>query len=297
MTRIMNWNGYLDFLVIARAGSISAAARELGLSQPTLSRRLSLLEQQLGVTLLIRTPSGLRTTAAGDRLLNTLESVRDRLEQMEAEIGEGDVALRGSVRITVTETLGITWLAPLITEFNELYPHIRIELVIENTMLNLLSREAHIAIRLLRPYQADLIAKHVGTFDIALYAARSYAARYGLPERPEDASKFRAVGLLGSTPTATLTDKIFTTDRHVLLSNSLMAAYYAIRNGLGIGPVLDLVGDADPTLVRCLPDVRLRKEIWLTAVPELRQSARLRAVYNFLGDHLAGGIRAMAFTA
>ncbi len=287
MTRMANWNAYLDFLAIANAGSISGAARQLGVSQPTLSRRLAALEEQLGLRLLIRTPTGLAVTAAGDRLLGTLENVREKLDQVEHEIIEGNVALRGSVRITVTESLGITWLAPLIREFNELYPHIQVELVIENAMINLLSREAHIAIRLLRPHQADLIAKQVGQFDIALYAARAYAARYGLPESAEQARHFKAVGLLGSTPTALLTDKIFSANRHVLLCNSLMATYHAIRAGLGIGPVVDLLGNADPDLLRCLPEVFLRKDIWLTAVPELRQSARLRAVYDFLGDHLS----------
>lgn len=282
-----NWNGYQDFLTIARAGSISAAARALGIAQPTLSRRLALLEEEIGVRLLVRTPSGLTLTPAGERVLATLETVGDRLGQMEAEILDADVSLQGSVRVTVTETVGITWLSPLIVEFNEAYPNIRIELVIDNGLVNLLSREAHIAVRLLRPSQNDLIARQTGTLEIGLYAARAYAQRYGLPTQDAEARTHRAVGLLGSTPTALMTAGLFAQDRHVFQSNSLMAVYHAIRTGLGIGPVVTLVGDRDPDLVPCMPRRhRLSKDIWLTAVPELRDTVRIRAVFDFLADRL-----------
>ncbi|MFV0514032.1 MAG: LysR family transcriptional regulator [Jhaorihella sp.] len=282
-----NWNGYRDFLAIASAGSISAAARALGIAQPTLSRRLAHLEADVGVRLLLRTPTGMSLTPAGERVLQTLETVRDTLGQMEAEILDADVSLQGSVRVTVTETLGVTWLAPLIVEFNEAYPNIRIELVIDNAMINLLSREAHIAVRLLRPSQGDLIARQAGMLEIGLYAARAYARRYGLPSRPDDARTHRAVGLLGSTPTALMTEQLFTAERHVFQSNSLLAVYRAVRAGLGIGPVVTLLGDGDGDLVPCMKaERRLSKEIWLTAVPELRDSARIRAVFDFLADRL-----------
>ncbi len=280
------WNGYLDFLTIAEAGSISAAARSLGQTQPTLSRRLSQLEAEMGVKLMSRTPAGLSLTPAGEQMLATLEKVRDRLGQMERQLHHSDVALRGTVRITVTETLGVQWLAPLMGEFYEAYPNIRVELVIDNAMVNMLGREAHIAIRLLRPVQAELIAKQVGHLDISLFGSRSYAERYGLPENTSQARRHRAVGLLGITPTAVLTDKLFSMERHVFLSNSLLAVQQAVRADLGIGPVVRALGDKDSGLVPCLPEHFLRKEIWLTAVPELRENARFRAVFDFLSDRL-----------
>jgi DNA-binding transcriptional LysR family regulator len=286
MKRMASWDGYADFLSIARAGSISAAAREIGVAQPTLSRRLAALEGELGVRLLSRTPVGLTLTPAGERMFAALDRVRETIQQVEAEVAAGDVALRGSVRITVTETLGVEWLAPLMAEFNEAYPQIRVELVVENSMLNLLGREAHVAIRLLRPAQGDLIAKRVGAVDIALFAARGYARRYGLPKTAEEARTHRAVGLLGITPTAVLTEETFTAERHVFLSNSMLAVRRAVAAGIGIGPLLDFPG-ADDDLVPCLDHLRLNKEIWLTAVPELRENARLRAVYDFLADRLA----------
>lgn len=282
-----NWSGYQNFLAIARAGSISAAARMLGVAQPTLSRRLALLEDEIGVRLLVRTPSGLTLTPAGERVLATLETVGDRLGQMEAEILNADVSLQGSVRVTVTETLGIIWLAPLIVEFNEAYPNICVEMVIDNGLVNLLSREAHIAVRLLRPSQNDLITRQAGMLEIGLYAARVYAQRYGLPSQDDEARTHRAVGLLGSTPTALMTAELFPQDHHVFQSNSLLAVYHAIQTGLGIGPVVTLVGDRDYDLVPCMPDrYRLSKEIWLTAVPELRDTVRIRAVFDFLADRL-----------
>lgn len=283
---MVKWNGYLDFLTISEAGSISAAARQLGQTQPTISRRLAKLETEMGVKLMLRTSTGLALTPAGEQMLVTLEDVRDNLVHMERQLHMSDVALRGAVRITVTETLGIQWLAPLMAEFYEAYPNIRVELVIDNAMVNLLSREAHIAIRLLRPAQADLIAKQVGHLDISLFAARSYADRYGIPATAEDARRHRAVGLLGITPTAVLTEELFSMDRHVFLSNSLLAVQQAIRVGLGIGPMVQLPSKKEADLVACLPDHYLHKEIWLTAVPELRQNARLRAAYDFMSDRL-----------
>lgn len=282
------WNGYLDFLAVAEAGSISAAARKLGQTQPTLSRRLANLEEELGVALMLRTPGGLTLTAAGEQMLSTLSGVRDDLTHMERQLHHSDVALSGAVRITVTESLGIQWLAPLMAEFYEAYPNIRVELVIDNAMANLLSREAHIAIRLLRPAQADLIAKQVGHLDISLFAARAYADRYGIPATPAEARRHRAVGLLGITPTAVLTEELFLPDRHVFLSNSLLAVQQAIEGGLGIGPLVQLPGATHPDLVACLSDHYLHKEIWLTAVPELRQNARFRAAYDFLSERLKG---------
>ncbi|MGY9036619.1 MAG: LysR family transcriptional regulator [Rhodobacterales bacterium] len=280
------WNGYLDFLTIAEAGSISAAARRLGQTQPTLSRRLSHLEAEMGVKLMSRTPTGLSLTPAGEQMLATLEKVRDRLSQMERQLHHSDVALRGAVRITVTETLGIQWLAPLMREFYEAYPNIRVEMVIDNAMVNLLSREAHIAIRLLRPVQPDLIAKQVGYLDISLFASRTYADRYGLPHEPLEATQHRAVGLLGITPTAVLTEKLFSLERHVFLSNSLLAVQQAIGAGLGIGPVVRMIAEADNELVPCLPDNFLHKEIWLTAVPEIKENARFRVLFDFLSERL-----------
>lgn len=281
------WNGYLDFLTIAEAGSISAAARKLGQTQPTISRRLAQLETELGVKLMQRSPTGLTLTTAGEQMFAMLKGVRDNLAHMERQLYHSDVALRGAVRITVTETLGVQWLAPLMAEFYEAYPNIRVELVIDNAMVNMLSREAHIAIRLLRPVQADLIAKQVGHLDISLFASRTYAERYGIPRNVAEARQHRAVGLLGITPTAALTEELFSMDRHVFQSNSLLAVQQAIRGGLGIGPMVEIPGSTDANMVGCLPDYHLHKEIWLTAVPELRQNARYRAAYDFLSDRLA----------
>ncbi|WP_027967794.1 LysR family transcriptional regulator [Halomonas halocynthiae] len=286
--RIGGWSGYQDFLSIARAGSISAAARKMGVAQPTLSRRLAMLEEDIAVRLLTRTPTGFRLTPAGERMLATLELVGDQLGQMEAEILDADVSLQGAVRVTVTETLGVTWLAPLVLEFNEAYPQIGIELVIDNGLVNLLGREAHIAVRLLRPTQGDLIARKAGRLEIALYAAHSYARRYGLPTNDEEAANHKAIGLLGSTPVALMTAALFPPERHVMQSNSLMAVSNAVRAGLGIGPIVTLLGDNMENLVPCLPDQhRLSKDIWLTAVPELRNTARIRAVFDFLSERLS----------
>lgn len=294
MQRITDWSRYHDFLAIARAGRISAAAREMGVSQPTLSRRLAQLEADLGVRLVYRIPAGLSLTPAGERIHDALLSVQDTIEAAENEVVSGDVALRGSVRVTVTETLGVVWLAPLIREFNEAYPQIRIELVIDNAAVNLLAREAHIAIRLMRPVQGDLIARSPGAFEIGLYCSDGYARRYGAPQTPDEAKHHRAVGLLATTPTAQLTARYFPPEAHALQANSMLAIASAVTSGLGIGPVIDAHAAFDPALRRCLPEARLEKDVWLVAAPELRESARVKAVYDFLGDQVAAVLARIA---
>ncbi|MGO1119250.1 LysR family transcriptional regulator [Rhodovibrionaceae bacterium A322] len=285
---MMDWNGVRDFLAVVEAGSLTAAAEELKVSQPTLSRRLSQLEDTLKVKLLVRTTRRLQVTEAGERILDQARRMAQEAGALEKAVAGADSSLEGTVRISTTEGLGITWLSGELAEFNRRYPGIRIELLIDNSMVNLLSRDADIALRLLRPTQQDLIARRVSLFRFGLYAARDYVEAHGLPQRAEDllgeaGQHHRGVGLRGYTPTATWLQGLFGLERMVFLSNSLLAVRTAVLSGLGIGPVFRYLGDGDPRLQQVLTqEPAMEKEIWLTTLPELHSNARIRVTYDFL---------------
>lgn len=279
---VIDWNSVRDFIAVADIGSFTAASKKLGISQPTLSRRLRALERALGVQLVVRSAGGLKLTQAGEELLERAQGMSTHATYIEDAILGQDASLEGIVRVSVTEVIGATWLAPLIIEFQRSYPRIRIELILDNTMVNLLSRDADIAMRLIRPTQGDLITRCVSSFRTGLYASRSYASRKTLPETMAQAMGHDAIGLVGSTPTAEWTRGIFG-EKHVLLTNSLLAILEAVRSGLGIGPVLQHLGEEDPELIGCLPCAGvIKKDIWLTTSPALHRNARIRAVYDFL---------------
>lgn len=282
-----DWGAYFDLLALAKAGSISGAALELGITQPTMSRRLAQLEENVGTTLFFRTPAGVTPSPAGQRMVETLEQVGSALSRMETEIDAADTTLSGIVRLTVTEGIGVFALASLIRDFNKMYPGIRVEIVVDNFLVNLLSRDAHIAIRLLRPVQNDLITKCVGRLRTYLFASEAYVEQFGQPETKAEATSHYACGLLGITPTSLMTNDLFPDNRHVFRSNSMLSLCEAVSEGIGIGPVLSFLGNDKPNLVRVLQDeVFLEKEIWLTAIPEMRGNRRIRALYDFLAQRL-----------
>jgi DNA-binding transcriptional LysR family regulator len=305
---MFDWNGIRDFLAVVEAGSLTAAATRLRVSQPTLSRRLSQLEASLGVKLLVRTTRTLQVTEAGERILNQAHRMAQEAGTLEKAVIGADTSLEGTVRISTTEGLGITWLSGELAEFTRRYPGIRIELLIDNGMVNLLSRDADIAVRLLRPTQQDLIARRVARFHFGLYAARDYVDRHGLPERAADlrgpdGDHHRGVGLRGNTPTSDWLYWLFGLERMIFLSNSLLSVRTAVLSGLGIGPVFRYLGDGDPRLRRVLTaETAMEKEIWLTTLPELHSNARIRVTYDFLArllqrnqDLLAGHPRVSAY--
>lgn len=284
---MLDWNNLRDFVAVAEIGSFTAATKKLAISQPTLSRRIDALESHLNVQLLVRTARGVKLTQAGEDLLTRARSMVEHATDIEDAILGQDAALEGSVRISITEVLGITWLTPLIADFHQTYPRVRIELILDNTMVNLLSRDADIALRLVRPTQSGLITRCISSFHTGLYASRSYACRRPLPQNLEQAKDHDAVGLVGNTPMAEWTRGVFGESRHVLLTNSLLAVLEGVRSGLGIGPVLKHIGEEDPNLISCLPQADvIKKDIWLTTLPALHRNARIKAVYRFLAMSL-----------
>ena len=288
--RQLNWSSLKDFLSVAECGSLSEAARRLAVSQPTLTRRMAALEESLGAELFRRGPRGLELTGTGEALLGPAHQMEAGAQAVELAARGRDLSLSGLVRLTTTEGLALAWLAPELARFRERHPRIDVEVIIRNTSLNLLRREADVAIRLGRPQQAELVARRVSEMVLGLYASRAYVAYHGEPGSLAELAEHTAVAFdeaelytgAGSWLERNLGDA------HVAYrANTLSGQRAAIRAGFGIGGQACFIADGDPELTRVLPEVEIRLEIWLVTHPGLRRSARIRALYDFLAERLA----------
>ena len=281
----LEWTALRDFLAVAEGGSLSAAARRLGVSQPTLTRRMAALEDRLGAELFLRTPRGLELTEAGEAILEPARHMEQEARAAEVAVTGRDRALAGPVRITTTEGLGIDWLTPELATFHRDHPEIEIQFLIRNTNVNLLEREADIAVRLGRPRQVDLVARKVGDLAYGLYAATSYLEARGRPRDDDDLHGHTAVvfdELLRHAQLGSWLEKSLGSARIVYRSNSIQAQIAAMRAGYGIGAQSAFIAGRRPELERVLPERNILLDIWLVTHPGLRKSARMRAVYDFL---------------
>ena len=190
----MDWRALQDVVIVAETGSLSAAARRLNVSQPTVGRRIEQLEEQLGALLFNRTARGLVLTKLGESILNHAKQMEEGALAIERIATGANQDLQGNVRISLIEDLGINWLPQKLSEFHVEFPQLAIEVNIDNRNVNLLRREADIAVRLARPEQVDLICRKVGMLHFGLYASQSYLDEHGIPEKRADLKEHYHVG-------------------------------------------------------------------------------------------------------
>ncbi|PCI62248.1 MAG: hypothetical protein COB37_07210 [Kordiimonadales bacterium] len=289
---MLNWDDMKYFLAMAEEGSLSAAARRLTVSQPTLSRRLTALEGSIGSELFSRTRSGLEMTALGERLVQHARHMQDDIHSVERLITGHDSSLSGTVTISCIEILGGEWLVKQCRPFYDQYPGITIDIKVENAASDLLRREADIALRMFRPVQNDLIAKKSATMSYGYYASQDYIDRMGMPERLSDLKDHHFILphdeiLIHSTQKHNRPFRL-PKAKTVFRSNNLLTLATAVREGYGIGAYACVTARDEPNLVR-LFDNRLvfSSDIWIVSHAELRRSARIRAMYDFLGDMIS----------
>ncbi|MDX2221632.1 MAG: LysR family transcriptional regulator [Rhodospirillaceae bacterium] len=305
----MDWSVLRDFLAVAETGSFSKAAERLRTSQPTLSRRIAALEAQLKMRLFVRTPRGLLLTDEGETVLEGARRVEQAALAIERSADGAQDKLTGIVRVSLTEGLGTMWLPEKLAAFHAHHGQLCVELLIDNRAVDLVRREADIAVRLFRPQQSDLLAKHVADITMGLYAAKSYLARAGAPAEVKDLKGHRLVAfdeaMLARNPAVQRLESLFSPENIVHRSNSFSGQLAATRAGIGLGVHDCFMADADPDLVRLMPrEFNHTMEIWLVTHPDVRRSARIRAVYDFLSenfqkdrDRLAGVASAQAAAA
>ena len=285
-----DWNKARAFLVTAEEGSLSAAARALGMAQPTLGRQVDGLEQDLGVVLFERVGRGLTLTPSG---LELLEHVRDMGEAAGrlslAALGQTQ-ALEGTISISASETYAATLLPPIIARLRAQEPGIEVEIVVANHASDLRRREADIAIRNFRPTEPDLIARKIGDVDAPLYAAPAYLEKIGTPTTIEElnAADYIALDHGGAMIKGlNMMGLSLTKANFPLMTESYLVMWELVCQGLAIGVLDAQIGDADPRVVRVMPDLKpLSFPIWLVAHRELTSSRRIRTVFDFLTDAL-----------
>ena len=286
-----DWNQVRAFLATAEEGSLSAAARALNQTQPTLSRQVTGLEQSLGVVLLERGHRQVRLTAAGLELLEHARAMAEAANLFTLAASGQSQVIEGRVRITATEMLASHFLPPVLRKLRRQAPGIVVEVVASDELRDLIRREADIAIRHAQPTQPDLVARRVGTLRGRIYAARRLLEEIGEPRSLDDLSDKDFVGV---EDTESLVAGLREQGLELRLEQFRVCAasgncmLQLIREGLGFGFLPSDAGEHFNDLVCVLPEFFDPEiPVWLVAHRELRTSRRIRVVYDLLSDELA----------
>ncbi len=288
----MDWDKLRIFHAVADAGSLTHAGDQLHLSQSAVSRQVRALEESLNTTLFHRHARGLILTEQGELLFDATRAMLKRLDAATARIRDSEEEVFGELRVTTTIGFGTLWLAPRLTHLYEKYPDLKIDLMLEERVLDLPMREADVAIRMKEPSQADLIRKRLMTVHMCLYASRDYLAQNGTPEEPEDLRNHR---LICQNPRSaqvgagtTLVNELMTHDIPSLLAvNNYFGVLQGVLHNLGIGVLPDYLTHDFPELVRVIPDVQSNEvPVFLAYPEELRHSKRIAAFRDFVQNEI-----------
>jgi DNA-binding transcriptional LysR family regulator len=288
-----DWTLLRSFLAVAESGSLSAAARSLGLTQPTLGRHIAELEASLGAALFTRVPRGLQPTEAALSLIPPATEMRDAAARLALIAAGRQESLEGTVRLTASRVVSHFLLPPMLARLRVAEPGIEIELVPSDTSENLLFREADIALRMYRPTQEGVVTRHLTDLGMGLYAAPAYLERKGRPRSLAELERHDVIGFDRSDLMARMMASLGLTipsSAFVLRTDDQVVYWNLVRAGCGIGGGQRLVGDADSSVERVADFLPLPAlSVWLTAPEALRQNARVRRVM----DHLASEFRAL----
>ncbi len=281
-----DWSLLQTFLAVAQTGSLSAAARELKLSQPTVGRHIQSLEDQVGAELFLRQAKGMALSDAGRNLLGPAEKMREAAGQMALTVAGADADVAGTVRVTASTFTSHMHLPPIIAGLRQAVPEIQLEIVPSNTAENLLFREADIAVRHFRPRQLDVVAKHIGDFPFAFYASKDYLKRKGTPSQAEDLMDHDFIGYDRSELLINGMRNFgwdLTRDFFPVRVDNFTVYWELVRHGAGIGIMQKWRGMDEPDMVEILPDVPLPGlPVWLVAHEALRGVPRVSRVWDAL---------------
>jgi len=286
-----DWNHYRSFLAVMQAGSLSAAARELGMTQPSIGRHIDALEAALGRPLFTRSPEGLKPTAHAEQLLAPAQAMASAA-LLAARLANGQEAQsRSTVRISASQIIGGEVLPEMLARFQAQHPWVSLELVLNNRQDDLLKREADIAVRMVRPTQKALMAKKLGRVDIGMYAHQRYIRRKGMPHSLMDMAEHTLIGADTDPTGIKLAQQvglqIKRTDFH-FRSDSDLAQLAALRAGLGIGGCQIGIAQRDPELTPIQPDfLTFSLDMWLITHGDLRRDPNVMALFRHLATHLA----------
>jgi DNA-binding transcriptional LysR family regulator len=294
MDSTIPWEWYRSLLAVLDEGSLSGAARALGLTQPTLGRHVAALEAALGQVLFTRSPGGLRPTEAALALRPDAQAMRNTAAALERTARSQGLTsaggVRGVVRVTASEVIGVEVLPPLLAQLRQAHPGLVIELVLSNQLQDLLNREADIAVRMTPPQQEALVARQVGVVELGLHAHECYLAHRAEPQSLQDLAGHSLIGF--DRPTAWLRELSrrhpdLRRERFALRSDSDLALLALLRAGAGIGVCQVPLAQRDPALRRLLAaEFSLPLPTWVTMHEDLRASPACRAVFDALVEGL-----------
>lgn len=281
-----DWNRARAFLVTAEEGSLSAAARSLGMTQPTLGRQVSALEAELGVALFEREGRGLKLTPSGLALIEHVRIMGDAANNLSLTASGQSQSIEGNICITASEDDAVFILPPIIAKLRNVYPGIKIEVVASNKTIDLRRREADIAIRGYRPTQQELIARKIKKVFGYLYATKEYINSIGNPTSFEDLNNAEFIGFNSTFEMINYLKKLgfnLTQKNFYLLTENRIVQWELVKLGLGIGILPDYIGESNSNINKVLPLQKpIEGELWLVTHRELKMNQRIRVVYDFL---------------
>ncbi|RYZ51792.1 MAG: LysR family transcriptional regulator [Proteobacteria bacterium] len=286
----LSWDYYRSFLQVVETGSLSAAAANLGLTQPTLGRHISALEKAIGVTLFVRSQNGFAPTEEALRLIPFSRSIEANAAAFLREATAREGVMAGTVRISASEIVGSEVLPPILAKLHQAHPGLSIELILSNAAEDLSSREADIAVRMFPPTQKALISKKVGEAEIGLHAHKSYLKRRGTPATWAELAKHSLICFDKENEYLRKYMKLMPSlnrGSFQFRSDSDIAQVAAIRAGFGIGFCQTILVKNQKDIVRVMPsEVNFTFGAWVVMPEDLRNSPRCKIVFNALCDGL-----------
>jgi len=289
---MMDWDKLRVFHAVADKGSLTHAGDVLHLSQSAVSRQIRALEESLNVTLFHRHARGLILTEQGELLFDATTQMVKRLDATAARIRDSEDEVFGELRVTTTMGFGTLWLAPRLAALYQKYPGLKIDLMLEEKVLDLPMREADVAIRMKEPSQADLIRKRLMQIRMRMYATPEYLAQHGTPQTMADFSAHRLIcqhpGTAQVAAGASLVQQLMSNDiSSTLTVNNYFGVLQGVLNHIGIGVLPDYITEDFPDLVRVLPDVESGEvPVFLAYPEELRHSKRVAAFREFVTEEI-----------
>jgi DNA-binding transcriptional LysR family regulator len=283
------WDDFRVFLAIAREGTLTGAARTLGIDQSTVSRRLVALEASANARLFDRTPEGYVPNSAGSAVRERLQEIEERALEVERVLLGQDARIEGRVRIATSESFAPWFVITHLKALRARHPELVIELVTGNQQASLSRRDADVSIRLRAPAEPNLIGRKLGTVAWGLYAAETYLKERGVPKESGQLKGHDIVGHgdeLAGTIGARWLREHGSAGCAVVESNSLLSQAAAVVEGLGVSTLPCVFGDTEKALRRLPPGIIGHHDIWLVVHSDVRTSARVRAVMDFFAERI-----------
>jgi DNA-binding transcriptional LysR family regulator len=288
---MFDWNDLRYLLAIAREGSTLSAAKALGVSQPTVQRRLAALEERIDRKLVEHHPTGYRLTELGKTLLPHAVDVERSVEAFQRQLMSAGEDLTGTLRVTCPEGMASRLLAPVIEAFRLKYPELRVDLIMTDRRLDLAKGEAEVALRIHEPGDDQLIARRIANSPWAVFASASYIKRHGRPQRWEDLDQHTIIefaGELADNHAARWFRSVASKATIAIRGNSMLGVLAAVKSGAGLAPLPMLLGGSEEGLVPVLESIpEIDTKLYLVIHADLKRTPRVRAFCDFVVAEMA----------